>query len=388
MRILKKIVVFIYWNIIYNLFCLLPLQNKIFFESFLGKDYSDNPKYIYEYLLNNNYQYKYVWSFKKDKTIKIFGAKSVKKMSLKYLYDLATAKYIINNSRMPLKWRKRQKQIYVQTWHGTPLKRLVYDMENITLPNTNKETYYKNFTKDVNKWNYLVSPNEYSTSIFQQAFQYQGQIIKSGYPRNEVLYDVKEEEIVNLKKQLNIDITKKVILYAPTFRDNKYVKKSHYIQDINIDLTKLKVSLGENIILLLKNHYLVKEINYKYENNDIIDVSAYDNINDLYQVSDLLITDYSSVFFDYLNLQKPVIFYQYDQQEYQDDIRGFYIPLEDLPGAVVTEEEELYQELQKIKFTKYITYKEFLNKYNLKTYSEQSSKIIVNEVLGEKWKEF
>ncbi len=373
-----KIVSFAVWKIIYPFFRLLPIQNKIYFDSFLGKEYSDNPKAIYEYLLNNNYNYKYVWVLKNPK-IKIKGAKVVKRISFKYLYEVATAKYIITNSRMPLDWSKKKKQVYVQTWHGTPLKRLVYDMENVTLPDISKEKYLNDFTKDVNKWDFLLSPNPYSTKIFKRAFKYDGTIIENKYPRNEKLYSYTKEEVDKIKRKLNIPKENKVILYAPTFRDNMYSQKGKYIQKINFDINKINEIYNNKVNFLLRTHYLVNEIDYKYKNQKIIDVSNYNDINDLYIISDLLITDYSSVFFDYMILQKPILFYQYDQKEYKDDIRGFYIPLEDLPGKVIQKENELYESItnysDKVDETKK-KYDFFLYKYNVIIYSGHVKDIV------------
>ncbi len=383
MKKIKKFLIFIYWDLLYRLFYIFPLKDKIFFESFLGESYSCNPRGIYEYLIKNNYDYKYVWSLRDPSKVQIKEAKVIKKMRIRYLYHLATSKYIINNSRMPLKWNKRKGQIFVQTWHGTPLKRLVYDMEKINMPLVNKDEYLKNFTKDVKKWDYLISPNEYSTSKFKSAFKYDGKIIKSGYPRNERLKKVDVKKIDDIKKKIGIPLDKKVILYTPTYRDNLYINKGRYIQDIFIDMDKLKKAVGEDVVMILKSHYLVKEINYKYSKENIIDLSLYDDITDLYLISDLLITDYSSTFFDYIYLNKPIVFYQYDQKEYEEDIRGFYIPINDLEN-VVKSESQLYDIISKLNIKEKYDYKNFLLKYDIIDYLENSSEFIIKEVIERK----
>ncbi len=383
MKKIKKFLIFIYWDLLYRLFYLFPMKDKIFFESFLGESYSCNPRSIYEYLIENDYNYKYVWSLRDPSKVNLNDAKVIKKMCIRYLYHLATSKYIINNSRMPLKWHKRKGQKFIQTWHGTPLKRLVYDMDKVKMPGVNKKTYLKNFTKDVEKWDYLLSPNEYSTPKFKSAFRYDGKILKSGYPRNERLKNIDFKEINDIKSKLKIPVDKKVILYTPTFRDNRYIDKGKYIQDIFINLEKIKKAIGEDVVMILKSHYLVKEVNYKYSKENIIDLSSYDDITDLYLISDMLITDYSSTFFDYIYLKKPIVFYQYDQKEYEKDIRGFYIPIEDLTN-VVRSEDELYDIISKINIKEKYDYSKFLLKYNIIDYLKGSSEFIIREVIERK----
>ncbi len=341
-RYINKIIRIIFWEILASFMRLLPINNKkIYFESFLGRYYSDNPKVLYEYI-DKNYDYKCVWGFKN--VLKTYpDCVIVKRMSIKYLYHISTAKYIINNSRMPNDYTKRTNQIYVQTWHGTPLKKLVNDMENVTLPNTTSELYKANFSKDVSKWDFLISPNGYSTKHFKSAFKYKGKILEYGYPRNEELLNYDEKKIKDIRLKLDL-LDELIIIYMPTFRDNKYVKKGHYIQDIKIDFNKIQAMFpNEKIKILIRNHYLVKVINYQYpKNNLVIDVTNYQNINELFLISNVLITDYSSVFFDYMLLKKPIIFYQYDQLSYMEELRGFYLDLKQLPGEIVVEEKDLY----------------------------------------------
>src|SRR5699024_5149754 len=140
-------------------------DNLVVFESFQGKAYSDNPKYIYEYLLKNKSNYKFVWVMNEPSRIP-GNPRTVKRFSLKYYYYLARAKYIVSNVRMPNKYIKRNEQSYLQTWHGTPLKRLAGDMDNVHMPGTNAARYKKNFNHETNKWDYLIAPNQYSAEIF------------------------------------------------------------------------------------------------------------------------------------------------------------------------------------------------------------------------------
>lgn len=324
-----------------RIFMKLPLkENIVFFESFLGKNYSDSPKYIYEYMLKNKKKYKFVWSFN-EKTAIPGNAVQVKRFSLRYYYYLARAKYWVSNSRMPKHLQKREGNIYLQTWHGTPLKRLVFDMDEIYSADPK---YKANFYEQSRRWDYLSSPNQYSSEIFKRAFKFNNTLLEFGYPRNDILYQKNSpEHIKKLKRKMNIPINKKVILYAPTWRDDDYFSRGKYNFELELDLERMKEKLGEDYIILLRMHYFIaNEIDISAYEGFAFNVSSYDDIAELYLVSDLLITDYSSVFFDYSNLKRPILFYTYDLEKYRDELRGFYLDInEDLPGPLLRTTEDV-----------------------------------------------
>src|SRR5690606_25848413 len=163
------------------------------------------------------------------------------------------AKYWIVNVRLPNWIPKPKNTIYLQTWHGTPLKRLGVDIENIQMPGTNNVLYRKNFLKEANKWDYLISPNSYSTDIFKRAFGFKKTIIESGYPRNDFIINAnKTDKIRKIKELNNIPVDKKVILYAPTWRDNQYYSVGRYKFEIHMDLDLLKKSIGDEYIIFLR----------------------------------------------------------------------------------------------------------------------------------------
>jgi len=328
-----------------NLILEFPRVNnkKILFESYLGETFSDSPKAIYEELLSQENDYEYIWSLKNKEEIK--GAKVVKRNSFKYFYHLATAKVIVNNSRVGNQIKKKNGQIIIQTWHGTPFKRLVNDMEVFKFPKTTKEQYLSGFAKEVEKWDYLVSPNRFSTEKFKSAFKYEGKFLEVGYPRNDELLK-NYYDLDTLKNDLNIDKNKKVLLYTPTFRENNFYKNGKYLAEIELDI-RLLGKLNPDWIILVRKHYLIKN-NFKRTNN-IIDVSSYYSLNKLFLVSDVLLTDYSSVMFDFSILNKPIMFYAYDLDEYKNDLRGFYLDYEkDLPGKNYNSTEEISKVLKNI----------------------------------------
>ncbi|WP_241959179.1 bifunctional glycosyltransferase/CDP-glycerol:glycerophosphate glycerophosphotransferase, partial [Mammaliicoccus sciuri] len=319
-------------------------SNTIVFESFGGKNYSDSPKYIYEYMQKNYPKLNYIWVFNNpDKNVIIGNAEKVKKGSKEYYDAYSKAKFWVSNARLPLYLNKKENQIYIQTWHGTPLKRLANDMKVVRMPGTTTAKYKKNFYAETSRWDYLVSPNRYSTNIFKTAFWMdEERTWEIGYPRNDILVNrSNDQEYINqIKKDLNLPEDKKVIMYAPTWRDDEFVKKGQYLFDLKINLENLQKELGENYVILLRMHYLIANaLDLNGYEDFAIDVSNYSDISELYLISDALITDYSSVMFDFGILKRPQYFFAYDIEKYDKGLRGFYMDyMNDLPGEIITDE--------------------------------------------------
>src|SRR5699024_8754996 len=214
------------FQLLFFLFGKLPVKKKlIMFESFLGKQYSDSPRAIYEYMVEHDLRYDMYWSVDR-RYMKYFEDKDVnyvRRFSIKWLLLMARAEYWVSNSRLPLWIPKPKHTTYLQTWHGTPLKRLATDMDEVHMPGTNTEKYKENFIKEANKWDFLVSTNAYSTKIFKRAFRFNEKMIETGYPRNDFLINANNSETISqIKKASNLPVDKKVVLYAPTWRDNQF----------------------------------------------------------------------------------------------------------------------------------------------------------------------
>ena len=320
------------------------VNNKIIFESFNGEFYSDNPKYIYQYLNENyNEDFEFVWVIN-DKNVKIPGnPKKVKRLSLKHYKELATSKYWVINTRQSAIYDKRNSQIMLSTWHGTPLKRLGFDMGNVHLNNPRTKESYK---IDSAEWKYLISPNRYTTEILKRSFAYEGEVLETGYPRNDILH-CGTDKANEIKNKLGLPSDKKVILYAPTWRDVETYELDNAEYKLKLDLDKLKESLGDEYIILIRTHYLITDNLYLGDCDDFaFNVSQYDDIAELYLISDILITDYSSVFFDFANLKRPILFYTYDLDEYENELRGFYIDIRnEVPGPLLKTTEEVIDKI-------------------------------------------
>ncbi|MFJ5964388.1 CDP-glycerol glycerophosphotransferase family protein [Bacillus sp. NPDC093026] len=359
-------------------------KKTVVFESFNGKQFSCNPRAIYEYMKENHPEYTLIWSVKKghEAPFREKGIYYINRLSLKWIFAMARAEYWVVNSRLPLWVPKPPHTTYLQTWHGTPLKRLAMDMDEVHMPGTNTKKYKKNFTKEASNWDYLISPNAYSTEIFTRAFQFQKTMIESGYPRNDFLHNENNEETMRtLKQKMNLPLNKKLILYAPTWRDDQFYKKGEYKFDLDLDLHELRASIGDEYIIILRMHYLVAE-NFDLSPYEgfAYDFSHYEDIRDLYMISDLLITDYSSVFFDYANLKRPMLFYVPDIETYRDKLRGFYFDFEqEAPGPLVKDTASVVdwvRETEKADFTLPDSFAPFYDKFCYLESGESSKRVV------------
>ena len=322
-------------------------ENVILFETFMAKNYSDSPKYIYEYIAQNHPEYECVWAINDGAKIP-YGAKTVKRFSFQYAYYLAVSKYLVFNVRPPLWYRKREEQVFLETWHGTPLKRLVFDQEEVT---SASPKYKQQFYRQRKDWDFLVSANPFSTKTFRSCFLYEGEMLEYGYPRNDILYWPNKDEIAQqLKEKLGIPKDKKTILYAPTWRDDQHYGSGQYKFELALDLKLMKERLQDDYVVLLRtHHYISDHIDVSGLGDFVINLSSYDDISEIYLISDICITDYSSVLFDYANLKRPILFYTYDFDKYKNQLRGFYIDMNtEVPGPLLYTSEQVVQAIEDI----------------------------------------
>ena len=187
-------------------------------------------------------------------------------------------------------------------------------------------------------------------------------MLETGYPRNDILHAKSKDQMADrLRHKLGIPKDKKTVLYAPTWRDDEYYGKGKYKFSLELDLKLLRERLSNDYVLLLRTHYFIADnVDVTGVEDFVYNVSKYDDIAELYLISDILITDYSSVFFDYTNLKRPMIFFMYDLEKYRDILRGFYIDVEkELPGPIVFTSEEVVKAIENIDSIK----KEYEDKY-------------------------
>lgn len=335
---------------LYPLLRLLPVDDDlVFFESGMGKQYADSPRRIYEELLRRDAPLRKVWSFVTPTPLPDSATKTVERHSLAYYYYLARARYWVSDQSFPYYVTRRPDGLYLQTWHGTPLKRMLHDLDSV---HGRDSGYLHRATTAAAQWGTLVSPSEFTTSALRSAFRYTGDVLEVGYPRNDVLHAPDSAEVgERVRRRLGIRPEQRVVLYAPTFRDDQTMAPGQFTFALPFDLDKLHEQLtgdagGESpdTVLLLRMHVHVrtKLLIPEHLRGFVHDVSRHPEIQELYLAADVLVTDYSSVFFDYATLRRPILFYAYDLAAYRDVLRGFYLDYDtELPGPIVRTQDEL-----------------------------------------------
>lgn len=369
----------------------------VIFETFNGRSFSDSPKYLYLEMLNNKKykDYKFIWAFndpesKTNLFKELVNERTtiVKTNTNSYLKSYAKAKYWIVNSKLNERLIKKKGQLCCQCWHGTPLKKLGFDIlkKKGNALNTVKEIKEK-YYNDAKVYDYMLSPSKFCSEALTSAFALKSLnkeniIVEKGYPRNDFLFKYTEDDVLKIKKSIGIDTNKKIILYAPTWRDNQHTSGVGYTYKLGIDFDTLKKKIGDKYIILFRAHYFIaNSFDFDKYKGFVYNVSNIDDVNLIYVISDILITDYSSVFFDFANLKRPMLFYMYDKEEYQNNLRDFYFSLSYLPGPIVKEEKDLIKEINEVD-TYFIRYKEKYDEFN-KKFNYLDSKDISLKVLKE-----
>lgn len=329
----------------------------VVFEAFQGRSYSCSPRAIYEYMLNcpQFKDYSYVWIFRDLNAHGKFpqNTRLVKFDSEESFHAYAKAGTWITNSRLRDFYIPNKNQRYIQCWHGTPFKKIGCDVTAAGNATSTVQEIYNEYTDEAKRISFFISPSDFTTSKLISAFNLKSLnkencIIQKGYPRNDSLFNTNLKTVENFKKNLNIPPNKKIILYCPTFRDNQF-SGSGYTLEPTVDFNSLKENCGDDFVILFRAHYFIaNSFDFTKYSNFVINVSNHDDINELYLISDILITDYSSVFFDYANLKRPILFYLYDFEEYKNNMRDFYFGTAMLPGLVTQTQENLEIELIKI----------------------------------------
>jgi CDP-glycerol glycerophosphotransferase len=344
MKLLLSIKKFVTFLIIYTFNCLPIKHNKIFLFSYYGSQYGCNPKYITEYIVHNlpKGQFDVVWAFH-DLELKahLQHIRKVKTMSLRYFYELCTSKVIITNYRTTEFFVKRKNQYYIQTWHSSlRLKQIEKDAAS-ALP----KSYIEMAKKDSLKCDLLLSGCKFSTEIFRRAFWYNGEIFEHGSPRNDMLVKRDKQKHVEIRKNLQIPDGKKILLYAPTFR------KDGSIEIYQLDFKKIRRVLqqkfgGEWVVLVKLHPHLVHQSKHLLLGDEVFDVTNYDDIQELLFVADVLISDYSSLIFDYAITQRPCFLYVPDLHTFIQKERNLYFAIEELPFISAWSQEDLQKKIE------------------------------------------
>lgn len=321
------------------------LKRTVFLEAYLGENVTGNSLALFEemYYDPRFKDYNFVWSVSSLKNIdpkykQKKNVKYVKRGSKKYIKFLACSEYLITDTTFPFYFNKRKDQKYIMAWHGTPYKAIGKDIVHAA------KNAHNNVMKNILHTDFFISPSRFTTDTILKSQNsdelFSGEVLEIGMPRVDLSY---KTDAKALKKQMNLPEDKKVVLYAPTWNDFKESIEVG-ILDLTNNVEHLSQLLGPNYIVALKVHYL----EYKAIKDMETDCYLVDNkidTNQILQIADYLITDYSSIFFDFLSLKKPVFFYFNNYKEYSER-RGLYLEKEELPGEICETVEELAESIK------------------------------------------
>ncbi|MER5641394.1 bifunctional glycosyltransferase family 2 protein/CDP-glycerol:glycerophosphate glycerophosphotransferase [Kitasatospora sp. NPDC002227] len=324
----------------------LPVtKGQVVFESHQGRQYSDSPRAVYEELVRRGAPMTAVWSYAGSSEGFPSGAKLVKRWSWEYLRALAQAEFWVDNQGYPYRLRKRPETTYVQTWHGSALKKMGYDLASLKRQTLAQQAEYQ---AGLDRFDHFVVRSEHDVRTLAPAYRLsERQLLRTGYPRNDVLVHEGVVKDRQLAGELGIDLTRPVVLYAPTFRsDARGVARPF---ELPFDVERFAERFGDRLTLLVRCHYLDKVVLPPSVRGRVIDVSHVQEVTPLYLLSDALITDYSSLMFDYALLDRPMLFFAHDWEEYADSTRGTYFDLlQEAPGPVLQDAERLFEALEEL----------------------------------------
>ena len=318
-------------------------MTHVVYNSFHGR-FSDNPRALFE-RLRNRPGTEHTWlldpahaaAFPADVPTVVIDGPDARAA-------LESADLVVAGTHTEVEWTKRPGTTYLQTWHGTPLKRIHRD---VLLVPPGRLDY---LDRDVARWDVLLSPNPVSTPRLRKAFGFDGPVWETGYPRNDLLVGPHAASTRSaVRRELGLADDERAVLYAPTWRDDEKYDESVRDVPMHLHLGALAARLdasGTQHRVLARVHNLMTDRSHAEHAPGVVDVSLYRDVRELYLAADVLVTDYSSVMFDFALTGKPIVFYAYDLERFRDEIRGFYFDLlPQAPGPVVRHEDELVEAL-------------------------------------------
>ena len=315
---------------------------RIVYNSFEGR-FSDNPRALYEALHARDGGHEHVWLTDRAAACSFPpGVETAGYGTTEGRQALEAADLLIANTHTDMEWTKRDGALYLQTWHGTPLKRIHWDV--LWAPAGRLER----LSRDVARWDCLISPNRTSTPLLRGAFRYDGMVLESGYPRNDVLNGPDRDAIrAAVRAELEIPQERTVVLYAPTWRDDEVFDDGGSEFRLALDVDAFGEQLGDDHVLLLRLHYMLAGRLKPIAHPAVRDVSFHPDINRLYLAADVLVTDYSSSMFDFAVTGRPILLYTYDLADYRGRVRGFYFDFgPDAPGPLLDTTQDVLDALR------------------------------------------
>jgi len=324
-----------------------PLREAVVYTSFRGRQYSDGPRAIHEELVRRAAPLEHFWVVR-DQSCRVPGTATALREGSREHYELmARARYFIANDHFPDWFTRRDDQVCVQTWHGTPLKRMGLDMAEMKRAT---QRYRRRWSRQVANWQYVVSPNRFSTPVLRRSYAIEGELLELGYPRADVLAgaecDARSEQ---LRRRLDLPRDKRVVLYAPTYRDQATDRRGRQRLDLRVDFERLRAALCDDTVILFRKHHRVLDPAPATADGFVRDASSFPDGTELLLAADVLVTDYSSLMVDFANTGRPMLFFAYDLDAYENRIRGLNVDLGAIaPGPLLRTTDELAAALREV----------------------------------------
>ncbi len=308
-----------------------------YYECYYGVSATDSARAIHDELVRREPRVRQVWGVA-DLSVPVpAGSEAVLRHSREWWEVLGSASYLTFNAGLPAGLVRRPGQVLVQTWHGTPLKLLGHDRP----VNHGKAGFEESTSRYVSRWDHLLAGNQHSARAFRSAWFYEGPVHQLGYPRNDALAHTDPDHVSRVRERLGIREGQVVVLYAPTWREGSRVMPEL------LDLDLLAGLMGPDHVFLVRGHMNISRWRHRPQGQSVVEVTTYPEINDLFAVADVAITDYSSIMFDYSVTGKPMLFFVPDLDDYRDRRRGVYFDLgESAPGPLLATTEEVAEALR------------------------------------------
>ncbi|WP_367140173.1 MULTISPECIES: bifunctional glycosyltransferase/CDP-glycerol:glycerophosphate glycerophosphotransferase [Streptomyces] len=361
----------------------LPVDDGlVVFEALEGRGYADSPRAIHEELQRRGLPLRAVWSYAGNRSSYPEGLPLVRRGSWEYVRALARARYWVDSHGFPTLYGKRPATRYLQTWHGQAFKHMGFDVPELRLASAERQRRHR---ETIARWDALIAPSEEFERTFVRANGYEGELLRTGLPRNDdlVRWDdpARRDRAAATRERLQIPGGRSVLLYAPTFRDGARGSGD----SVRADLAELVRHLGEDWAIVVRPHYYERYTVPRELGHAVRDGREFPDLNDLLLASDALLTDYSSLMFDYANLGRPILFFTDDYEHYRATARGTYYDLPDIaPGPMLTTTGELVSALRDLKAVQeewagaYARFRERFNPYE----TGRSSEAVVDLFFG------
>ncbi|MFG2842508.1 CDP-glycerol glycerophosphotransferase family protein [Kitasatospora sp. NPDC048296] len=324
-----------------------PLREAVLYDVFGGRGYADSPRAVHAELVRRGAQLEHLWVVDDGQAELPPGVRPVRVWSPEWYRALATCRYLVGNTHFPDFLERREGQVVVQTWHGSLLKRIAHDVDHPWLAD---HGYLEALDRETPQWSLLLSPSPFATPILRRAFRYDGELLESGYPRGDVLARADPRTAAAVRRRLGVPEGKRIVLYAPTWReDQRRGDGEGFRLDLRLELDRARRLLGEDHVLLVRPHSHVRDPLPGAGDGFLYDCGDYPDPQDLLLVADVLVTDYSSIMFDFAITGRPIYFFAYDLEHYRDTLRGFYFDFEpNAPGPLVPTSAELLGALREL----------------------------------------